>query len=104
MDRAAATERRLRMATGLWSCRSAASPRPPHRVPARRRDRRGRARDPAGVHSITCNNFMAGGGDGFMTFVSGTLQVGGPIVLDALIEYVEDHTPVTAALDGRMAN
>jgi len=60
--------------------------------------------DPAGVYSITCNNFMAGGGDGFTTFVSGTMQVGGPIDLDALIEYVEDHTPVTAALDGRIAN
>jgi len=60
--------------------------------------------DPAGVYSITCNNFMAGGGDGFTTFVSGTMQVGGPIDLDALIEYVEDHTPVAAALDGRIAN
>ena len=48
-------------------------------------------------YSVTCNNFMAGGGDGFTTFVSGTNQVGGPIDLDVLIEYVKDHTPFTAA-------
>jgi 5'-nucleotidase len=59
--------------------------------------------DPAGVYTVTCNNFMAGGGDGFTTFVSGTMQVGGPIDLDALIDYVEDHTPITAVLDGRIA-
>jgi len=32
------------------------------------------------------------------------MQVGGPIDLDALIDYVEDHTPLAAALDGRIAN
>src|SRR5262245_29374118 len=48
------------------------------------------------TYSVTCNNFMAGGGDGFTTFTQGTNQVGGPIDLDVLIQYVKDHTPFTA--------
>ena len=40
--------------------------------------------DPAATYSITCNNFMATGGDNFTTFIAGTNQVGGPIDLDAL--------------------
>ena len=48
------------------------------------------------TYAVTCNNFMATGGDGFTTFVSGRNQVGGPIDLDVLIQYVKDHTPFTA--------
>ncbi|HEY7374417.1 MAG TPA: 5'-nucleotidase C-terminal domain-containing protein [Polyangia bacterium] len=52
------------------------------------------------TYRISCNNFMATGGDGFATFISGTDQVGGPIDLDVLIQYVKEHTPFTAgALD-----
>ena len=47
------------------------------------------------TYAVSCNNFMATGGDGFTTFVSGTNQVGGPIDLDVLIQYVKDHTPFT---------
>ena len=52
--------------------------------------------NPNATYSVTCNNFMATGGDGFTTFMAGTNQVGGPIDLDVLIQYVEDHTPFTA--------
>jgi 5'-nucleotidase len=48
------------------------------------------------TYAITCNNFMATGGDGFTTFISGTNQTGGPVDLDALIAYVKAHTPFTA--------
>jgi 5'-nucleotidase len=48
------------------------------------------------TYAVTCNNFMATGGDGFTTFTLGTNQVGGPIDLDVLIEYVKHHTPFTA--------
>jgi 2',3'-cyclic-nucleotide 2'-phosphodiesterase (5'-nucleotidase family) len=48
------------------------------------------------TYSATCNNFMAEGGDGFTTFVSGSNQVGGPIDLDALIDYVEADSPFAA--------
>lgn len=50
--------------------------------------------DRAARLSVTCNNFMAGGGDNFTTFTAATDQVGGPIDLDALVEYVEAHTPI----------
>ena len=49
-------------------------------------DAAGVALNPVAIYSVTCNNFLAGGGDGFTTFVAGTNQVGGPIDLDALIE------------------
>jgi len=58
--------------------------------------------DMGATYSITCNNFLAGGGDGFTTFVGGTNQIGGPIDLDALIEYTEGHNPLPAPTTGRI--
>jgi 5'-nucleotidase len=60
------------------------------------------ALNPVAIYSITCNNFLAAGGDGFTTFVGGTNQVGGPIDLDALIEYTEHHNPLPAPTTGRI--
>jgi 5'-nucleotidase len=65
-------------------------------------DAAGVALNPVALYSITCNNFLAGGGDGFTTFVGGTNQVGGPIDLDALIEYLEHHNPLPAPSTGRI--
>jgi 5'-nucleotidase len=65
-------------------------------------DAAGVALNPVALYSITCNNFLAGGGDGFTTFVDGTNQVGGPIDLDALIEYLEHHNPLPAPSTGRI--
>jgi 5'-nucleotidase len=45
--------------------------------------------DLAASYSVTANNFIATGGDGFSVFSSGTGNIGGPIDLDALIEYVQ---------------
>ncbi|HVR64663.1 MAG TPA: bifunctional metallophosphatase/5'-nucleotidase, partial [Polyangia bacterium] len=59
--------------------------------------------DPAASYLITTNNFLATGGDGFTKFTAGTNQIGGPIDLDVLISYVENHTPLTPAIDGRVA-
>ena len=50
--------------------------------------------NPVAIYSITCNNFLATGGDGFTTFVGGTNQIGGPVDLDAIIEYTEHHNPL----------
>ncbi len=58
--------------------------------------------NPVAIYSITCNNFLAGGGDGFTTFIGGTNQVGGPIDLDALIDYTEHHNPLPAPTLGRI--
>ncbi len=65
-------------------------------------DAAGVALDPAVVYSITCNNFLAAGGDGFTTFVGGTNPIGGPIDLDALIDYTEHHNPLQAPVGGRI--
>jgi 5'-nucleotidase len=65
-------------------------------------DAAGVALNPVAVYSITCNSFLAGGGDGFTTFVAGTNQVGGPIDLDALVEYLEHHNPLPAPSAGRI--
>ena len=60
--------------------------------------------DRAASYTVTCNSFMATGGDGFATFISGTDRVGGAIDLDALVDYVEAHTPITGAIEGRVLN
>jgi 5'-nucleotidase len=60
--------------------------------------------DKAATYKVSCNNFMATGGDNFTVFTLGTNQVGGAIDLDALVEYVEDHTPITGAVAGRIKN
>ena len=65
-------------------------------------DAAGVALDPVLVYSVTCNNFLATGGDGFTTFVSGTNQIGGMVDLDALIEYTEHNNPLQAPLKGRI--
>jgi 5'-nucleotidase len=56
----------------------------------------------AETFSVTCNNFMSTGGDNFFAFVSGTDKVGGPIDLDALVDYVEAHTPLDAPPGNRI--
>ncbi|HYQ45343.1 MAG TPA: 5'-nucleotidase C-terminal domain-containing protein [Polyangiaceae bacterium] len=65
-------------------------------------DAAGVALDPAAVYSITCNNFLATGGDGFTAFVGGTNQIGGPVDLDALIEYTEHNNPLPVPVMGRI--
>jgi 5'-nucleotidase len=65
-------------------------------------DAAGLALNPLATYSITCNNFLAAGGDGFTTFVAGTGAIGGPIDLDALIEYTEHHNPLPAPITGRI--
>ncbi|MCG5053805.1 MAG: bifunctional metallophosphatase/5'-nucleotidase [Myxococcales bacterium] len=58
--------------------------------------------DPTALYTITANNFMAAGGDNFVEFTKGLNQVGGDVDLDALIEYVEENSPVTAVIEGRI--
>jgi len=47
--------------------------------------------DPAASYRVTVNNFLAAGGDGFSVFAEGTDLAGGPIDLDAFVEYLEDN-------------
>ncbi|HWU54413.1 MAG TPA: bifunctional metallophosphatase/5'-nucleotidase [Rhizomicrobium sp.] len=55
------------------------------------------------TYTVTCNNFMATGGDNFTAFKSGTNQTGGAVDLDALITYVKGLSqPFGAAIEGRI--
>jgi len=47
--------------------------------------------DPAATFRVSVNNFLAAGGDGFTEFTKGTGLAGGPVDLDALIEYLGAH-------------
>jgi 5'-nucleotidase len=58
--------------------------------------------DPMATYFITCNNFLAAGGDSFTVFTGGTNQTGGPVDLDALIDYTEHHNPLSAPTGGRI--
>lgn len=59
--------------------------------------------DKAAGYSVTCNNFLATGGDGFTAFTLGTSNQGGPSDVDALTAYVERaQQPLAAAAQVRI--
>jgi len=59
--------------------------------------------DPAAHYTVTCNAFLAGGGDGFLGFLNGTGLVVGPTDLQGLVEYVQSiPQPFSAAIEGRI--
>jgi 5'-nucleotidase len=66
------------------------------------RDAAGVTLDPVATYSITCNNFLAGGGDGFTVFTTGLNPVGGPVDLDAMLEYSEHNNPLPIPSGGRI--
>jgi 5'-nucleotidase len=54
-------------------------------------------------YSVTCNSFLAAGGDNFTEFTLGTGNVGGPVDLDALIAYIQTlPQPFSAPADVRI--
>jgi 5'-nucleotidase len=65
-------------------------------------DAAGNPLDLTATYSITCNNFLAGGGDGFTVFTTGTSPVGGPVDLDAILEYSEHNNPLPIPAGGRI--
>ncbi|MFL6136914.1 MAG: bifunctional metallophosphatase/5'-nucleotidase [Frankiaceae bacterium] len=61
------------------------------------------ANDASTVYTVTTNNFLAGGGDGFAELANGANQVIGPSDLDVLINYVGSlPTPFSQAIAGRI--
>lgn len=63
----------------------------------------GVAIDRTATYSVTVNNFLATGGDGFSVLTGGTDQVGGEIDLDALITFLQAAPqPVAAPALGRI--
>jgi 5'-nucleotidase len=53
--------------------------------------------DIGATYSVTANNFIATGGDGFTVFLGATGNLGGPIDLDAFIDYLEAQPQPIAA-------
>ena len=51
---------------------------------------------------IVTNDFMFGGGDGYTAFANGTDVVQRDVMLDVVIEYIGAHSPVSAAVEGRV--
>lgn len=59
--------------------------------------------DPAGEYTITVNNFMADGGDGFTILKSGKNRVTDKVDLDAFVDYFKSlPQPVSAKIEGRI--
>jgi 5'-nucleotidase len=47
------------------------------------------------TYRVTVNSFLANGGDGFTVLTKGTNRVGGPLDLEALVEYFEANSPIS---------
>lgn len=63
----------------------------------------GKAIDPQASYTITVNNFMAGGGDGYGALLKGTDKLQGPTDLDALVNYIQNYQgKFNATYEGRM--
>ncbi len=63
----------------------------------------GKKIDPKADYTITVNNFMADGGDGFTVLKSGKNRVTGPVDLDAFVDYFKTLSkPFSAAIEGRV--
>jgi 5'-nucleotidase len=61
------------------------------------------ANDSSTVYTVTTNNFLAGGGDGFAELANGADQVVGPSDLDVLVAYVGSlPTPFSQGIAGRI--
>jgi 2',3'-cyclic-nucleotide 2'-phosphodiesterase / 3'-nucleotidase / 5'-nucleotidase len=59
--------------------------------------------DSAGIYSITVNNFMADGGDGYTVLKQGTERTVSSTDLDALVDYIKAQTgPISAQIEGRI--
>jgi 5'-nucleotidase len=59
--------------------------------------------DPNAIYTVTVNNFMADGGDGYTALLSGTEKEIGPVDIDALVNYVKQlPQPFTCTVEGRI--
>ncbi|MEU0931781.1 bifunctional metallophosphatase/5'-nucleotidase [Embleya sp. NPDC005971] len=54
--------------------------------------------DPAATYKVSANEFLAGGGDGFAAFKTGTNKLVGASDLDALLAYFAAHSSASAPL------
>lgn len=57
----------------------------------------GAAIDPSAKYRVTVNNYLADGGDDMYVLKQGTDLTGGPLDLDALVDYCSKHRPLAPA-------
>jgi len=63
----------------------------------------GTAVEDSKLYSVTTNDFVLAGGDGFMEFANGTDIVESDILLrDVLVDYIKAHRTISPKLDGRI--
>ncbi|MDI2128123.1 bifunctional metallophosphatase/5'-nucleotidase [Yinghuangia seranimata] len=60
--------------------------------------------DPAATYRVSCNEFLAGGGDGFPAFKTGTAKLNGVSDLEALTAYLGAHSSAASPLAVPAAN
>ena len=58
--------------------------------------------DPETEYTLTVNNFMAGGGDGYTVLLEGKNPTINVTDLDALVNYFKKRDEVTGAVEGRI--
>jgi len=54
------------------------------------------------TYRVTCNNFLASGGDNFTAFTAGTNLVYGRFDIDAFVDYLADNSPVAPPAANRI--
>lgn len=62
----------------------------------------GTAVDATKTYSVTVNNFMAGGGDGYTTLLDGKNSSVNIVDLDALVKYIKAKGSVDPKIEGRI--
>ncbi len=58
--------------------------------------------DPNATYRVTCNSFVAEGGDGFAIMKSGTDRLAGVLDLDSLLAYLASASPVAPGAQDRI--
>jgi 2',3'-cyclic-nucleotide 2'-phosphodiesterase/3'-nucleotidase/5'-nucleotidase len=64
----------------------------------------GTAIDPNMEYTVTVNNYMADGGDGYSVLLNGKNRTVDIVDLDALINYIKANEEVNPAVEGRITN
>ena len=58
--------------------------------------------DPAKTYRVVTIDYLAGGGDGQVTFLEGTNPTYGDAEVWAVAEYIRTHSPVDPKVEGRI--
>jgi 5'-nucleotidase/UDP-sugar diphosphatase len=61
--------------------------------------------DPSAIYALAANNFTRGGGDDYTMFAENAIDVYdyGPVLADAVAEYISAQSPVAPAVEGRIS-